>query len=67
MSLVFSQNTCPMLGIPPPPLSLIGGACVRYIVRTEVNNWYPSLKNPSQHPPKVAFAFAWTSLYVGLG
>uniref|UniRef100_A0A674MHI6 Uncharacterized protein n=1 Tax=Takifugu rubripes TaxID=31033 RepID=A0A674MHI6_TAKRU len=45
MLLFFSQNMWPMLGI--PILPLIGGASIRYIVHKEVNNWYPSPKNPS--------------------
>lgn len=38
-----------MLGI--TSLPLIGGSLARYIVRKEVNNWYPTLKKPSWCPP----------------
>lgn len=54
-----------MLGI--TSLPFIGGSLARYIVRNEVNNWYPTLKKPWWHPPPLAFPYVWTSLYAGMG
>lgn len=63
--LSFSQKMWTMLGI--MNLPLIGGALARYVVRHEVNNWYPTLRKPPWHPPPLAFPHVWASLYAGMG